>query len=400
MKRYGVMLVGCVLVLSLIAAAFTVAFSNGFVQKARAQTDDEAFHSTAKFAVLIDADKPFIFLEQNADVPMAPASMSKLMTIAVIFRDLKAGKLKMDDKIKISVHAWRTGGAPSRTSAMFAPVKSEITVLQAIRGLIIQSGNDAAIAVAEHISGSEAAFAKEMEAYAKEIGMKNSTFRNPTGLPHPEHLMSARDLAILAKHLILKFPQYYPFFAEKSFKFTRYNFINRNPLIGKEGGYDGLKTGYTEESKYGIVVSAKRKGRRLIAVLNGLETKEDRRKEADRVMDWAFTQFSNREIEAKTAKFSARIWGGEKSWVSLSTAGTLKIFMPKGDVVTEIVSEVIYEGPLKAPIVQGQKVARLKVQVANSVQEFDLFADETVPRANFVYRAMDSLFYLTFGWIF
>lgn len=374
-----------------------ISFSN----EAGAQADaDDGFKTKAKFAIVIDASKPFTFLVKNADVAMAPASMSKLMTVAVVFRELKAGRLKLEDKVKISVHAWRKGGAPSRTSAMFAPVKSEITVEQALRGIIVQSGNDAAIAIAEHISGNEGAFAKVMEAYGKKIGMTNSSFRNPTGLPDPKHLMSARDLGVLAKHIIKEYSDYYFYFGEKDFKFGRYRFINRNPLIGKGGGFDGFKTGYTKESKYGIVVSAQRDGRRLIAVLNGLESKVERRTESIRIMNWAFTSFSNREIKADTAKFTARIWGGEKSVVGLSTAGTLKIFMPKGDVVTEIISEVIYTGPLKAPIVSGQKVAKLRVKVANSVQEFDLFANETVERSNFVYRAFDSLFYLTFGWIF
>jgi len=369
-------------------------------RSALAQSEDEGFKTKAKFAIVIDADKPITFLDKKADIAMAPASMSKLMTVAVVFRELKAGRLKLEDKVKISVHAWRTGGAPSRTSAMFAPVKSEITVQQALRGIIVQSGNDASIAIAEHISGNQGAFAKEMTVYAKKIGMKNSSFANPTGLPDPKHLMSARDLALLAKHLLKEYPDYYFYFSEKDFKYRRYRFINRNPLIGKEGGFDGFKTGYTEQSKYGIVVSAKRGDRRLIAVLNGLETKTLRRAESIRVMNWAFTAFSDREIKADTAKFSARIWGGEKSTVGLSTAGSLKIFMPKGDVVTEIISEVIYKGPLKAPVVSGQKVAKLRVKVADSVQEYDLFANETVERANFVYRAFDSLFYLTFGWIF
>lgn len=371
------------------------------IPKAHAQTEDEdQFQTKAKFAIIIDADKPFTFLEKQANVAMAPASMSKLMTIAIVFRELKAGRLKLEDKVRISVHAWRTGGAPSRTAAMFAPVKSEITVEQALRGIVVQSGNDAAIAIAEHIGGSEAEFAALMTDYGKKIGLKHSSFANPTGLPHPKHLMSAHDLALLAKHIVNEFPEYYFYFSEKEFKYRRYRFINRNPLIGKEGGFDGLKTGFTEQSKYGIVVSAKRNGRRLIAVLNGLESKVERRTESIRVMNWAFNAFSNREISDASAKFSARIWGGEKSSVALSTAGQLKIFMPKGDDVTEIFSEVIYNGPLKAPVVAGQKVAKLRVKVAQSVQEFDLYANETVKRTNFVYRAFDSLFYLTFGWIF
>ena len=177
--------------------------------------------------------------------------------------------------------------------------------------------------------------------------------------------MSAYDLAILAKHILKEFPEYYFYFSEKDFQYRRYRFINRNPLIGKKGGFDGFKTGFTKQSKYGIVVSAKRNGRRLIAVLNGLESKVERRTESIRVINWAFNSFSDREISDATANFSARIWGGEKSTVALSTAGPLKIFMPKSDDVTEISSEVIYEGPLKAPIIAGQKVAKLRVKLPN-----------------------------------
>lgn len=357
------------------------------------------FETKADFAFVMDVDKEIIFLNKRADERMAPASMSKLMTIAVVFRNLKSGKLKLEDEVVMSVNAWRTGGAPSGTAAMFVPVKSKVTVEQLLRGIIIQSGNDASIAIAEHISGSEAKFAKEMEAYGKFIGLKNSTFRNATGLPHPEHLMTARDLALLGQYLIKNFPKYYRYFSEPSFKYRRYNFYNRNPLVRLNKGYDGLKTGFTKQSKYGIVVSLKRNGRRLIGVLNGMKKKEVRTKETQRVMNWALDYFIQRKVKLETQKFSARVWGGDDSWVTLSPAGDLKILAPKGEDSPEIISEVIYRGPLKAPIVQGQAVAQLRVKVANTVQHYDLYADKTVHRANFVYRAFDSLFYLTFGWI-
>ncbi len=364
-----------------------------------AQAQETGFETTARFAFVMDVKTGSVFLNKNADVAMAPASMSKLMTVAIIFNELKEERLQLTDEVYITVNAWRTGGAPSGTSAMFAPVKSKITVEQALRGIIIQSGNDGAIAIAEHIAGSEEKFAKMMEAYGKKIGLKHSTFRNATGLPHPEHLMSARDLGMLALHLMQKFPEYYPYFAEKSFKFTRYNFFNRNPLIRLDEGYDGLKTGYTKESRYGIVVSARRSWRRMIVVLNGLESKNERKDEARRVTKWAYEQFVQKEILSGTQKLAARVWGGEKGWVPLSTAGPLKVYVPKDENAPEILSEIIYDGPLKAPIIQGQRAAILRLKVGDSVQEYDLYADETVDRTNFVYRAFDSLFYLTFGWM-
>ncbi len=358
------------------------------------------FVTKAQFALVMDADKNIVFFDKNSDVPMAPASMSKLMTVALIFRDLKAGRLKLDTPVRMSVNAWRKGGAPSRTSAMFVPVKSNVSVEQILRGLIIQSGNDAAIAIAEHISGTEEKFAKQMEAYGREIGLTHSTFRNATGLPHPKHLMSARDLAKLARHLIYEFPNYYAYFAEPSFKYRRFNFINRNPMLSLKAGYDGLKTGYTDKSKYGLVVSLKRDGRRLIGVFNGLQKKTERKKEAHRAINWVFANFVPRAIEASTQKFSARVWGGKSGSVGLSTAGDLKVFAPIEDDSPEIISEVIYQGPLKAPITQGQSVAKLRIKIADTVQEFDLFADETVAESNFISKAFDSLFYLIFGWIF
>ncbi|GJM02159.1 MAG: D-alanyl-D-alanine carboxypeptidase [Rhodomicrobium sp.] len=365
----------------------------------RAHAQDSSTSTKARFGFVLDVKTGSVFLNKNADVPMAPASMSKLMTVAVIFNELKTGRLKLDDAVRISVNAWRNGGAPSGTSAMFAPVKSEISVEQAIRGIIIQSGNDAAMAIAEHIGGTEQKFAEMMEAYGKKIGLKHSTFRNATGLPHPEHLMSARDLGMLALHLMTEFPEYYHYFSEKRFKYRRFNFYNRNPLIRLDKGYDGLKTGYTKASKYGIVVSARRNWRRMIVVLNGLESKKDRTEEAQRVTSWAYEQFVQKEILPSTQKFAVRVWGGEKSWVPLSTAGPLKIYVPKDEAAPEIISEIIYEGPLKAPVIQGQRAAILRVKIGESVQEHDLYADETIDRTNFVYRALDSLFYLTFGWI-
>lgn len=358
------------------------------------------FQLKAEFAIIMDAQKDIVFYQKNADKPMPPASMSKLMTLAITFRELKAGRLKLDDQVFMSVHAWRTGGAPSRTQSMFVPVKSNVTVEELIRGMIVQSANDAAIAIAEHISGTEEKFAKDMEAYGKEIGLTHSTFRNASGLPHKEHLMSARDLAKLARHVIFAFPEYYHYFSEDTFKYSRFTFRNLNPLIKLEEGYDGLKTGYTDLSKYGIVFSQKRKGRRLIAVLNGMPKQTDRQDEAQSLVEWVYSHFALRRIETEKQKFTARVWGGEKSVVPLTTSDDLKVYAPREEASPDIDCEIIYLGPLKAPIQKGQAVAKLRVNVANTEQEFNLYASEDVGRANFVYRAFDSLFYMVFGWLF
>ena len=365
----------------------------------RGAAQEEGFATKADFAFLMDVETNTVFLAKNADVPMAPASMSKLMTVALVFEALKAGKLKLDDQVFMSVNAWRTGGAPSRTSAMFVPVKQKISVEQALRGIIVQSGNDASIAIAEHLSGSEAAFAKAMAAYGKKIGLKNSGFKNATGLPAEGHVMSARDLAILARHLIVTYPEYYPYFAEKEFKYRRYRFLNRNPLVRLDEGYDGLKTGYTKESKYGIVVSLKRDGRRLIGVFNGLPKREDRRKEVRKVVEWALTSFEPRSVDMLSSDLSARVWGGTKDWVSLVPKQSLKIYVPSDLPAPEILGEVIYQGPLKAPLLEGAVAAKLRIVVENTTQEVELYTAEPVEEAHFIFRAFDSLFYMVFGWL-
>ena len=241
-----------------------------------ASNDKGVFKTKAKQAILIDAQSGSILFAHNPDERRPPASMSKLMTLAVVFAALRSKKVQLTDEFVVSENAWRTGGAPSRTTAMFVPVNTSATLEEMIRGLAIQSGNDAAIAVAEGLAGSEAAFAKMMEKEAERIGMTRSTFGNASGLPHPRQLMTARDLAILARHLIYGFPEYYGYFSEPDFQYRRFRFINRNRLLFRKIGVDGLKTGYTEGAGYGVVASAVQEGRRLIAVLGGLESNQDR----------------------------------------------------------------------------------------------------------------------------
>lgn len=384
----------------MLAAAFLLVFSIFAADCPPLLAQELTFETKARFAFVMDADKSITFFEKNARQPVPPASMSKLMTLALVFRALKAGKLKLTDEVRMSVHAWRTGGAPSRTISMFVPVKANVTVEQLIRGTIVQSANDAAIALGEHLAGSEEKFAEMMTAYGKEIGLEQSVFKNASGLPSEGHLMSVRDLGLLAQHIINNFPDYYHYFSEPSFKYRRFTFNNLNPLIRIEEGYDGLNTGYSESHKFGVVTSLKRKGRRLIAVLYGMPKQTDRLDEAKKLVDWTFDFYKQRRVETETQKFTARIWGGEKSRVGLSTAGDLKVYAPRDEAVPDIYCEIIYNGPLKAPITQGDAVAKLRLKVGETEQEFDLYADETVARAGFVDRAFDSLFYMLFGWLF
>jgi D-alanyl-D-alanine carboxypeptidase (penicillin-binding protein 5/6) len=360
----------------------------------------DAFKTSAKHAILIDGQSGSILFAKNADKPLPPASMSKLMTLAVIFNGLKASRLQLTDQFVVSENAWRTGGAPSRTSSMFVPIHKSASLLQMIRGLVIQSGNDAAIAIAEGIAGSEAAFAKMMEKEGRRIGLTNSTFGNASGLPHPRQLMSARDLGILARHLIYSFPEYYPYFSETQFKYRRFRFINRNRLLFMKLGVDGLKTGFTKVAGYGVAFSAMRKGRRLIGVLGGMSTKRERWNEAKRMLNWGYDDFALVKLfEKDEVVGQARVWGGSQLFVPLVGKGDVRVYLPRFPVNQRLRGDVIYTGPLKPPIRRGDQVALLRVTSSTGAQgQVPLFAAVSVERAGLARRGFDSLLHLALGW--
>src|SRR6476620_8137062 len=277
--------------LAAAAAVFLVGASCAAVAARDAAAPAGSFETKAKHALLMDADANLVLFEKDADALVPPASMSKLMTLAVVFRELKAGRLKLEDQFKVSEHAWRTGGAPSGSSAMFAPLNSMVSVNDLIQGITVQSGNDSCIILAEGIAGSEEAFGKKMNDYAKEIGLTKSHFVNSTGLPAEGHVMTARELAMLAHYLMVTYPEDYHYFGEKDFKFGKYTFTNRNPLIFSDLGVDGLKTGFIEEAGYGLVASAKRDDQRVIIVVSGLNTKKEREEEPRKLIEWGFKNF-------------------------------------------------------------------------------------------------------------
>ena len=360
------------------------------------------FETKAKNAILMDADADLVFFEKDADALIPPASMSKLMTMAVVFRELKAGRLKLEDEFKVSEYAWRTGGAPSRTSAMFAPLNSMVSVSDLIQGAIVQSGNDACIILAEGISGSEEAFVKEMNKYAKEIGLTKSHFVNSTGLPAEGHVMTARELAFLANYLIKTYPEYYPYFAQKEFRYRdKFTFRNRNPLIYQELGVDGLKTGFVEEAGFGLVASAKRDNQRLIEVVTGLETKKEREEEPKRLLEWGFKNFKPyRLFDAGQQVSDALVWGGEKHYVPLVGDKDIDVILPVGSS-GKVTAQIVYDGPIKAPIRKGDQVAVLRVTAADTgaTNDIPLYAGEDIGSSNFAMRGLDSLFVLAFGWL-
>lgn len=355
----------------------------------------------AKYAILMDALTGAVLFQHNADDLSPPASMSKLMTLAVVFRAIKEGRIKLEDEFLFSVNAWRTGGAPSGTSAMFVPVNTRERLDEMLKGIIIQSGNDACIAIAEGIAGTEAGFAKMMTDEARRLGLPKSTFRNSTGLNDPDHLMTARELALLARHLITEYPEHYPLFAQREFQYRKHKFYNRNPLLTLDLGVDGLKTGFTSQAGYGLVASAKQGERRLLLVINGMETAQDRRNEAVRLIEWGFKGFADFKIfDAEETVGRARVWGGDRMFVPLIGGTDITVLLPKAQSNQRLQAQIIYNSPLKAPIKKGDVIARLRVTTASqSVNEVPLRASEDVPAAGTLRRGLDTLVHMAFGWI-
>jgi len=388
-----------------LAVAFAVlaAGAIGLSAPASAATKASAgaFDTKAKHAILMNVDADLIFYEKDADTLMSPASMSKLMTLAVVFRELKAGHIKLDDQFKVSEHAWRDGGAPSGSSAMFAPLNSTVSVEDLIRGVTVQSGNDACIILAEGISGSEDAFVKEMNKYAKEIGLTKSHFENSTGLPADGHVMTARELALLADYLIKNYPEYYHYFGEKEFVYGKWRFTNRNPLVFEDLGVDGLKTGYIEEAGYGLVASAVRDNQRVIMVVSGLNTKKEREEEPRKLLEWGFKSFKPYRLFDQGEKVSdALVWGGTRHYVPLVGNENIDIILPF-NTSGQVTAQIVYDGPIKAPIRKGDQVATLRVTAADTkaTNDIPLYAGEDVGQSNFAMRGLDSLFVLAFGWM-
>ena len=271
-----------------------------------------AYDTSAKHAFLIDFDTNQVLFEKNADVLMPPASMSKIMTAYLAFEEIKSGRLKLEDKILISENAWRKGG-----SKMFVKVNDEVAVSDILRGIIVQSGNDAAIALAEHLQGSEAAFADKMTKKARDLGLSKAKFKNATGWPDKEHRITARELGLLAKLTIMNFPDLYPIYAEKTFTFNNIKQGNRNPLLYDGSGSDGLKTGRTRAAGYGLTASVSKAGRRLVMVLNGMNSSGERKREARKLIEWGFREYDNYKIFEKGETVTdIDVWLGKESRLS------------------------------------------------------------------------------------
>jgi D-alanyl-D-alanine carboxypeptidase (penicillin-binding protein 5/6) len=358
------------------------------------------FDTKAKFAVLMDYESGMLLYNKNPDEPMEPASMAKLMTIAVVFNELKAKRLQLTDEFFISEHAWRTGGSASGGSTMFAELNSKVKVEDLIRSVIIQSGNDAAIALAEGIGGTEETFARMENKLAAEIGLKGSHFVNSTGLPDPDQYVTARDLANLGRYLIGEFPEYYHIFSEPEFTWNKIRQQNRNSLVEMGIGVDGLKTGHTEQAGYGTVVSTTEGGRRLIAVLHGLKSMKERAEEARKLVTWGTRSFERIPVfpQGKTVGY-ADVYGGEDPAVALVGKGDIDLFIPKGAKNCPQAS-IVYQGPLRPPVEVGDKVAELRVMCDGVlVQIAPLYAAGTVVEGGIMRKAMDAIKQLAIGWL-
>jgi D-alanyl-D-alanine carboxypeptidase (penicillin-binding protein 5/6) len=363
-------------------------------EHARAQ----AFQTMAAHAILIDADTGTVLFEKAADEPFAPASMAKLMTIEIVFNEMRQGRLTFDNEFPISENAWRKGGGGGGGSSMFAPLNSRVKLSDLLRGIIVQSGNDAAIAVAEGIAGTEDNFARLMNERARELGLKNCVFRNPTGYSDPEQKVTARDLAKLAVHIIDTYPDLYKIFAEREFTWNKIRQQNRNPLLTENSGADGLKTGYLAESGYALTGSAIQNGQRLVLVVSGLKTMKDRSAESRKLLEWGFRAFDAKQLFAKDEPVGeARVFGGEHGSVALVSKKPIRLLVPRGSS-EKIVARIVYEGPLKAPVQSGSRVASLKV-TRGEVQALDLplYAAEDVPVGSISRRAFDGLLELGSG---
>jgi len=351
----------------------------------------DAFTTNAQFALLEDYDSRAVLYEKDAEQPMAPGGTAKLMTAEVVFHQLKEGKLRLDDIFEVSEKAWREGGAPSRGPAMFLSVHSRATVEDLLRGLLIQSGNDAAMTLAEGIAGTEDNFADMMNRRAAELGMAHSHFANSRGKSDASQYVTARDMAVLAAHVIRDYPEYYHYFSEKEFTWNKIRQLNRNPLIAMDMGVDGLKAGDVADGGFAIVASAAQENRRLILVANGFKTAGERVEESRKLLSYGFHSFDRRMLfDAGATVGAASVYGGAKGDVSLVAEKPIILFVPRGDS-DKIVAKIAYMGPLVAPVAEGKGAGRLNVGRGDMlVIDAPLKTGEAVELGGLTHRAFDA----------
>jgi D-alanyl-D-alanine carboxypeptidase (penicillin-binding protein 5/6) len=380
---------------AVLAAAGLLAVSAWAAQNPASATkkDEAGFQTPVPNAILIEAESGTVLYEKNADQLVAPASLAKLMTAEVVFNEIKEGNLKLDEEFIVSENAWRKGGAPSGGSTMFAPIHSRIKVSDLLQGVIIQSGNDACMTLAEGIAGNENAFARLMNGRARELGLEKSNFTNSAGLPDPDMRVTVRELAKLSQHLIATYPEFYKWYGERDFTWNKIRQQNRNPLLTMNIGADGLKTGFTNEAGYNLVGSAVQNNLRLIVVVAGAKTANERADEARRLLNFGFTGFESRVLFAEGQTIGdARLHGGESRYVPLVAAGgkPVRLLVPK-NAPERVLARIVYRGPVSAPVEKGRRIGVLKVWRGENVAlEVPLEAAEEVEEGSITRRAFDA----------
>ncbi len=385
--------VAALLIAGLLASAAAAPSSIGLVG---GKKDD--FQTAAPYAIMIEAETGAILFEKGADVPTPPSSMAKLMTTEVVFNEIKQGHIRPDQEYIISEDAWRRGGAPSRTSSMFAPIHSRVRVDDLIQGAIVVSGNDACLALAEGIAKSEPAFVEMMNRRAHELGLVKSYFTNATGLPDPAQKVTVRELAQLARHIIATYPELYRIYGQRDFTWNKIRQQNRNPLLTMNLGADGMKTGFTQDGGYGMVGSAVQNDTRLIVVVNGLRSAKERGDEAKKLLEYGYRGFESKELFAEGQVIGyAKLFGGASGSVGLVGGRTIAILTPK-NASERTTAKIVYSGPVPAPIQQGQKIANLDVYRGDTVvAQLPLFAAESVATGTLTQRAFDAASELVIG---
>jgi serine-type D-Ala-D-Ala carboxypeptidase (penicillin-binding protein 5/6) len=370
----------------------------GYAASNMATKKDEGYQTSVPNAVLLDPDSDSLLFDKNGDELVAPASLAKLMTLEFVFHEIKLGHVKLDDEFTISENAWRKGGAPSHGSTMFAAIHSRIKLDDLIHGIIVDSANDACIAVAEALAGNEADFGAMLTKRAREIGLEKSTFTNATGYSDPNLRVTAREMAQLARHIIQTYPDFYPYFAEREFSWNNIRQQNRNPLLALGIGADGLKTGETSEAGFNLVGSVVQDNLRLIVVVTGARSEKERADEARKMLDWGFHGFEARVLFAEGQTIGeAKVFGGKRSYVPLVGPGTIRVMMPR-NAGEHLVARIVYTGPVPAPVSKGQSIGKLKVwRGENLALEVPLAAAEDVAPGSMTHRAMDAATELMIG---
>lgn len=359
-----------------------------------------AFETKAKQAALIEAETGAVLFAKDIDQPFAPAALAKLMTMETLFHLISTGKVSPGAAFKVSENAWRTGGAPSGSSTMFAALRSTIPVLDLIRGSIVQSANDGCIIIAEGVSGSEAAFVELMNERARELGLAASTYKNTTGLPADGQETTVRDLVLLGRHIWKSYPAFYPIYAEPNFTWNKIFQRNRNPLLAMNIGADGMGTGFTEESGYAIVGAAKKDNMRFFLAMSGMATDKERSEEAAKLLEWAMIGFDKTVLFADGENIgTARVYGGDVARVQLQAKGPVAVLVHKENKAT-VSASIEYRGPIMAPVKAGDRVASLVVHLKDSPdQTMPLYAAADVPVGPIHRRAYDAAAELLLGWL-